>query len=112
MTKEEVNEFFDKVKDKKLTKSNWEKGDFFIPNNLYIDSFNIYTMRGIYIIKDIEFNFDFWVNYGFDDDFNGNKWILLDEPNLETPQNNICTCDITTLMRFGCKCGAFQKEKL
>jgi len=110
MTEQEAQEFFEKVKGKKVhwvgENSGWEDGDYIIPVKL-LDSRGFEAK--VFMKSHPQWRKVAWnIKEGFNKAMSGCRWALLDEQE-DSVKSEIktekCTCDLSLLMTRGCQCG-------
>lgn len=75
MTKKEAKAFFDKVKGRKINRSDFGKNDYFIPQELHLDK-KPYSISGYDYSYSLNKSFyeTYYVNEGFNEVSFGIKW--------------------------------------
>ena len=105
---EMYEDFINKVKGKKIRCFTWSDDEYFIPNGEYEANgeFNgVYYEKVSVATTVTSTNRSFVISDGLNDN-SGMCWYLVDEEITSIKsETNKCTCNMTDLMKYGCRCG-------
>lgn len=86
MNQKEIEDFLKIVKGRKITWSNWPKGDYFVPNGSIIYKNGEYNMLGTEYNANKSYGKYWMVKSGFEVSESGNKWVLIKDFEYELEQ--------------------------
>jgi len=107
-----AEEFFEQVKEKKIRRTNWKSGSYFIPKLLDTIS-NKVIGTDYYPGEPPRKHFTWSIKEGFALSKDGTTWEFYDKDRgcvSSQSVNTKCVCETPRLLSLGCDCGAFQAE--